>query len=49
MMDRQTALGIDVREHAYYLKYQNSSADYVKAFFQVLNWDHVSGQLAQKA
>jgi superoxide dismutase, Fe-Mn family len=42
-------LGIDVWEHAYYLKYQNKRADYVKAYFTVLNWDYVSGQFAQKA
>ena len=42
-------LGVDVWEHAYYLKYQNRRADYVKAFFQVLNWDYVSGQFARKA
>ena len=46
---RTPILGIDVWEHAYYLKYQNKRADYVKAFFQVLNWDYVSGQFAQKA
>jgi superoxide dismutase, Fe-Mn family len=42
-------LGIDVWEHAYYLKYQNKRIEYVKAFFQVLNWDYVSGQFAKKA
>jgi superoxide dismutase, Fe-Mn family len=41
-------LGVDVWEHAYYLKYQNRRADYVKAFFQVLNWDYVSGEFARK-
>jgi Fe-Mn family superoxide dismutase len=42
-------LGVDVWEHAYYLKYQNKRADYVKAFFQVVNWDYVSGRFAEKA
>jgi len=42
-------LTVDVWEHAYYLKYQNRRADYVKAFFHVVNWDYVSGQFAQKA
>jgi Fe-Mn family superoxide dismutase len=32
-------MGIDVWEHAYYLKHQNVRADYVKDFFQVVNWD----------
>lgn len=40
-------LTIDVWEHAYYLKYRNARPEWIKAFFEVINWDGVSQRLAQ--